>query len=330
MNLKTKYLGFDLKSPLVASASPVSEKVDNIKKMEDNGAAAAVLHSLFQEQVIAEQKDLDYYLTATQHVSAEAQSFFPEPYGYVFGPDEYLEHIKKAKDAVDIPIIASINGSNIGGWTEYAKNMEEAGADAIELNIYNIPTNLSLTAAEIERDYVDIVKAVRSAVKVPLAVKLSPYFTNMANVALKTKEAGADALVLFNRFMQPDIDLEALEISPEASLSHAGLNRVTMRWIALLKGRINADFAATGGNHTGEDAAKMLLVGANVVMMASALLKNGVGHFKTVENELVKWMEKKEYESVEQLQGSMSQEKTPDPSSFERAQYMKALSNYKF
>ena len=330
MNLKTKYLGMELKSPIIASASPVSENIDNIKKLEDVGAGAVVLYSLFQEQVEAEQKDLHYHLSSTESVSAEATSYFPEPDEYKLGPDAYLEHIKKAKSAVKIPVIASLNGSTLGGWTEYAKKIQDAGADALELNIYRIPTALSLSGDKIEQEYVDIVKSVKHAIKIPVAVKLSPYFSNMANMALRLQEAGANALVLFNRFYQPDIDLDNLEVDPKLSLSHSGTSRVAMRWIALLKGRVNTDFAATSGINSGQDVAKMLLVGANVTMLASALLKNGIDYLKVIEKQLVDWMTEKEYTSVEQMIGSMSQFKTPNPGAFERAQYMKALTSYKF
>lgn len=330
MNLKTKYLGMELKSPLVASASPVSESIDNIKKLEDVGAGAIVLYSLFQEQVEAEQKDLHHHLSSTEFVSAEAMSYFPESDEYKVGPDAYLEHIKKAKSAVKIPVIASLNGSTIGGWTDYAKKIQDAGADALELNIYKIPTGLATTGKQVEQEYVDIVKSIKQTINIPVAVKLSPYFSNMANVALRIQEAGANALVLFNRFYQPDIDLENLEVDPKVSLSHSGTSTVAMRWIAMLKGRVNADFAATSGIHTGQDVAKMLLVGANVTMLASALLKNGIDYLKVIENQLVDWMIQKEYTSVEQMIGSMCQLRTPDPSAFERAQYMKAIINYKF
>ncbi|MFC2131061.1 dihydroorotate dehydrogenase-like protein [Bacteroidota bacterium] len=330
MNIKTKYLGMELKSPLVVAASPVSEKIENIKKMEDAGAGAIVLYSLFQEQVAAEQIALHQSISSIEHLSAEAMSYFPEPHDYRVGPDGYLEHIKNAKAIVNIPIIASLNGSTPGGWTEYAKKMQEAGADAIELNLYKIPTDINISGEKIEQEYLDIVKSVCSSVSLPVAVKLSPYFSNMANMALRFKEAGANALVLFNRFYQPDIDLETLEVDPKVSLSHSGISRLAMTWIAILKGRIDVDFAATSGIHTGLDAIKMFMVGANVTMIASALLKNGIEHIRTIEKEMVEWMTEKEYESVEQMTGSMSQSKTPDPGAFERAQYMKALTNYKY
>ncbi|MFH1049475.1 MAG: dihydroorotate dehydrogenase-like protein [bacterium] len=330
MNIKTKYLGMELKSPLVVAASPLSEKIENIKKLEEAGASAIVLHSLFQEQVESEQKELHHFINSTEFVSAEATSYFPEPDEYRLGPEEYLNHIRKAKEAVNIPIIASLNGSSTGGWIDYADIMQEAGADAIELNLYDIPTNLDSPGSDIENRYIDVVKAVRSNIHIPLAVKISPYYSNMANMALRFKEAGADALVMFNRFYQPDINLDELEVEPKVALSHSGSSRLAMRWIAILKGRVNLDFAATSGIHTGKDVIKSLLVGANAVMLASALLKNGIDYLKVIEKEMVDWLTKNEYKSVEQMIGSMSQMKTPNPGDFERAQYMKALKNYVF
>jgi dihydroorotate dehydrogenase (fumarate) len=330
MDLKTEYLGMKLNSPLVASASPVSESIDNIKKMEDAGASAVVLYSLFEEQLRAEQHEVHYHTTAATHSFAESLTYFPEPDEYRLGPEGYLEHIRKAKTATDIPIIASLNGSTPGGWAEYANKMQEAGADAIELNIYSIPTAMDMYGEEVEESYLDILHTVKSVVTIPVAVKLSPYFSNIANMARRLDDAGANGLVLFNRFYQPDIDIDELEVKPEVVLSHSSVGKLPMRWIGILKGRIVADLAATTGIHTGADAVKMLLAGANVTMMCSAILKNGIGHFKTVQGELVKWMEEKEYERVSDMIGAMSMLKTPNPGAYERAQYMKALTNYKF
>jgi len=259
---------------------------------------------------------------------AESLSFFPDVAEYNLGPHEYLEHIRKAKEAVNIPVIASLNGKTPGGWTNYAKLMQDAGADGIELNIYNIPTMAEQTAEQLENNYIEIVKAVKSAVSIPVAVKLSPFFSNMANFAKKLDETSVDALVLFNRFYQPDINLEQLEVEPHIVLSNPTEMRLPMRWIAILKGRVFADLAATSGIHYGEDVIKMLLVGANVTMLCSTLLRYGIEHLKDIQEEVVEWMEEREYESVTQLQGSMSQLNVADPSSFERAQYMKALNNY--
>ncbi len=328
MNLKTNFLGKELKNPLVVSANPLSESLDNIKQMEDAGASAVVLYSLFEEQLTLEQKSLYYHTTQGTESFAEALSYFPEPDEYKLGPDEYLNHIRKSKEAVDIPIVASLNASTPGGWAEYAKDMEAAGADAIELNIYNVPTEFDKSADELENSYLEILKTVKSHIKIPVALKLSPYFTNMASTAKKFDEAGADALVLFNRFYQPDINLDELEIEPNIILSDSSDIRIALRWIAILKYRIKADFAATGGVHTAEDVIKLMMVGANVAMMTSALLKYGINHISTVLTDLQTWMNDKEYESIMQMQGSMSKQKAADATKFERAQYMKALTNY--
>lgn len=328
MNLKTNYLGMELKNPLVVSANPLSESIDNIKQMEDAGAGAVVLYSLFEEQLTLEQRSLHYHTTQGTESFAEALSYFPEPDEYKLGPDEYIKHIIKAKEAVDIPIIASLNASAPGSWAEYAKNMEGAGADAIELNIYNVPTEFDVSADQLENSYLEILKAVKKHVNIPVAVKLSPYFTNMASTAKKFDEAGANALVLFNRFYQPDINLEELEVEPSIVLSDSSEIRLALRWIAILKYRLKADLAGTGGVHTAEDVLKLMMVGANVTMMASALLKYGINHLETVLNDLQTWMHNKEYDSIEQMQGSMSKQKEKNATQFERAQYMKALTNY--
>jgi dihydroorotate dehydrogenase (fumarate) len=310
------------------SASPLSEKIDNIRKMEDCGAGALVIYSLFEEQIKLEELELDYHTTFGTEGYAESLTYFPDHDEYRVGPDEYLEHIRRAKEAVNIPVIASLNGSTEGGWIEYARKMEEAGADALELNIYYIPTNMDLSGEDVEATYLHILRAVKNTVSIPVALKISPFFSNMANMAKKLDDAGANALVLFNRFYQPDIDLENLEVFPNLLLSSPAAMRLPMRWIAILTGKIRADLAGTGGIHTGEDAIKILMVGANVTMFCSALLRNGIGHLKTIESEMVNWLKVKEYESVEQMIGSMSQKKVKDPSAFERAQYMKAIKNY--
>lgn len=328
MDLRTKYMGMTLKSPLVVSACPLSKTLDGIKKIEDAGAAAFVMYSLFEEQIELEQKELYATTTMGSESFAESLSYFPDVAEYNLGPDEYLEHIRKAKESVSIPVIASLNGKTTGGWTRYAKLMEEAGADAIELNIYNIPTLTELKGEDLEKNYIEIVKSVKDNVSIPVAVKLSPFFTNFANFAKKLDEIGTDALVLFNRFYQPDINLDELEVEPHIVLSNPTEMRLPMRWIAILKGRIFADLAATSGIHYGEDVIKMLLVGANVTMLCSSLLRYGVEHLKDIQEEMVEWLEEREYESVMQLQGSMSQLNVADPSSFERAQYMKAINNY--
>lgn len=330
MDLSTTYMGLNLRSPLVVSASPLSEDINNIKKMEEAGASAVVLYSLFEEQIIRDQQELHHHTTAGTHSFAESLTYFPEPDEYRAGPEEYLNHIRKAKEAVKIPVIASLNGTTAGGWTEYAKKFQDAGADAIELNVYYIPTDMKMNGTEVEDTYIDILKAVKSSVTVPVAIKLSPYFSNMANMAKKLDEAGADALVLFNRFYQPDVDLEALEVKPTVQLSYSTAARLPMTWVGILKGKIKADLAGTGGLHSGHDLLKMLMVGANVGQFCSALLKNGIFYLTDVEKEMVEWMTEHDYTSVKQMIGSMSQKNLPDPSSFERAQYMKALTHYKF
>lgn len=329
MDLTTKYLGLDLRSPLVPAASPLSIEVDNLKQMEDAGAGAVVLESLFEEQLRADRAELAESLEQGTESFAEALTYFPEPLEFKLGPETYLEHIAAAKRTLKIPVIASLNGSTLGGWTDYARQIQGAGADALELNIYAIPTDPDTTAAEVEDTYVKIVQSVKEQLTIPVAVKVSPFFTNFANVAKRLDAAGADALVLFNRFYQPDIDLQNLEVVPNILLSTPMAMRLPLRWIAILYGRVKADLAATSGVHRATDALKMLMAGAAVTTMASALLRHGIKHLATVESEIRQWMEEHEYESVAQMRGSMSQQSCPDPSSFERAQYMKAISSFK-
>ncbi len=326
MDLTTTYLGKTLPSPLVASASPLSESIDNIKKLEDAGISAIVLYSLFEEQIEQEEYELHYHLEQGTESFAEALSYFPEPDDFKTGTEGYLEHIHYAKSAVDVPIIASLNGNSIGGWTDFASLIEQAGADALELNIYDIPTDIHMTGAQVEASYIKIVESVKSAVSIPVAVKLSPYYSNMANMAKRYADAGADALVLFNRFYQPDINLETLEIVPNVKLSTAQALRLPLRWIGLLYGKVEVDFAATSGVHSAEDVIKLLMVGANVTMMASSLLRYGVDHVRVIEEGIRQWMETNEYESIELMQGSMSQQNMRDATAFERAQYMRAIS----
>jgi dihydroorotate dehydrogenase (fumarate) len=329
MDLTTTYLGLRLRTPLVPSASPLSEQVDNIRQLEDAGAAAVVLYSLFEEELVHEQRMLQFHLEAHTDTFAEALSFFPAPPRHTVGPEEYLNHIHRAKAAVDIPIIASLNGSSLGGWTTFAQQIEQAGADALELNVYTIPTDPGQPGAAVEQMVLEILRAVKGAVHIPVAIKLSPFFSNMAAMAQQLDEAGADGLVLFNRFYQPDIDLETLEVWPHVLLSTPQDLRLPLRWISILDGRITADLAATGGVHDAADVVKLLLVGARVTMMASALLRHGIGHLRLVEQRLQQWLEDHEYESVRQLQGSLSQRHAPDPGAFERAQYLRALRSYR-
>lgn len=324
-DLTTNYLGIQLRTPLVPSASPLSQEVSSIRRMEDAGAAAVVLYSLFEEQLRQESLELDHHLSAGTESFAESLSYFPQASEYRLGPEGYLEHIRKAKEAVRIPIIASLNGATAGGWAEYAKEIEEAGADALECNIYSIPTDPDVSSAQVEQTYIDIVKAVKNTVSIPVAVKVSPFFSNLANMAKRLDQAGADGLVLFNRFYQPDIDLEELEIRPNVLLSTPQALRLPLTWIGILYGRVQASLAATSGVHDPQDAIKLLMVGANVTMICSALLRNGINHLRYLEQGIREWMERREYESVGQMQGSMSQLKCPDPGAFERAQYMRAV-----
>jgi dihydroorotate dehydrogenase (fumarate) len=329
MELMTTYMGLKLNSPLVASASPLSETVDGIKRLEDAGAGAVVLFSLFEEQLRLEQLALHHHLTYGTDSFAEAVSYFPQPQEFKATSVKYLELIRKAKASTELPIIASLNGTTPGNWVKFAQQIQDAGADALELNLYSIPTDPTITGAQVEQNDIDIVRLVTTSIHIPVAVKLSPYFSNMANMAKRFDEAGASALVLFNRFYQPDIDLETLEVRPNILLSTPAAQRLPMRWIAILYGHLNADLAATGGIHSGQDAVKMLLAGATVTMMASALLRNGVAHIRTVENELRQWMTEHEYETVAQMRGALSQLNADDPTAYERAQYMKALTYYR-
>ncbi|MBH8551737.1 dihydroorotate dehydrogenase-like protein [Nostocaceae cyanobacterium CENA357] len=329
MDLSTTYMGMKLRSPLVPSASPLSEDIDNIRQMEDAGAAAVVMHSLFEEQLRLERFELHHHLTQGTESFAEALTYFPDSINFRVGPETYLEHIHKAKQKVNIPIIASLNGSSVGGWTNYAKQIQQAGADALELNIYYVPTDMELTSEQIEQTYIDILSAVKAVVTIPLAVKLSPYLTNTANMAKRLDEVGADALVMFNRFYQPDINLNLLDIEPNVLLSTPQSMRLPLRWIAILYGRIHADLAATSGIHRGDDALKMLMAGAKITMLCSVLLRHGINHIRVIEQEMREWMQKHKYESVQLMQGSISQKHCPNPSAFERAQYMRSITTYK-
>lgn len=329
MDLTTQYLGLTLDSPLVPSASPLSENVDTVRRLEDAGAAAVVMHSLFEEQLTDESHRLDHYLDYGTDSFAEALSYFPEAGHYHVGPDQYLNHIRRSKEAVSIPIIASLNGISNGGWTNYAKLIESAGADALELNIYYIPTSTSMTGAQVEQRYVDIVSSVRDKISIPIAVKLGPQFSSPANMAFRLVEAGADGLVLFNRFYQPDLDLEALEVASHLVLSARHEMLLPLRWIAILNGRVDADLALTTGVHGHIDVIKGLMAGARVTMMASELLRNGIDRIGEIRRDLVEWMQTKGYESVMQMQGSMSQRHVAEPSAFERANYMKVLQSWR-
>jgi len=325
MNLKTKYLGLTLRTPLVPSASPLSESLDNIKRMEDAGAAAVVMHSLFEEHISLERQQFLHHLTEGTESYSEALTYVPDIHDLMVGPETYLDEIRAAKAAVSIPIIASLNGSSAGGWTDYARRIEEAGADALELNIYWIPTDLELTGADVEARYLEIVSHIKAVVSIPVAVKLSPFFSNFANMAKQLVDKGADGLVLFNRFYQPDINLELLDVTPNIFLSSPMAMRLPLRWIALLYGRLKLDLAGTSGIHSGRDVVKMLMAGADVTMLCSILIRRGINYLTLVEHELAEWLEKNEYDSVEQLKGSLSQLKCPTPEAFERAQYVRGI-----
>jgi len=329
MDLTTTYLGMTLRTPLVPSASPLSSELDNIKRMEDAGAAAVVFYSLFEEQLSQDRYELHHHLTQGTESFAEALTYFPEPAQFHLGPDAYLDHIRKAKEAVDIPIIASLNGASIGGWTSHARLMQQAGADALELNVYYIPTDMQQTADAVEQTYIDILRAVKSSVTVPVALKIGPFFSNMAHMARRLDEAGADALVLFNRFYQPDIDLDALEVRPHVLLSTPQAMRLPLTWIGILYGRVGADLAATSGIHDPQDVLKLLMVGAQVTMLCSVLLQRGIDHIRILERGMCEWLETNEYTSVRQMQGSMSQKNCANAAAFERAHYVSALHNYK-
>jgi dihydroorotate dehydrogenase (fumarate) len=329
MDLSTSYLGLKLKNPLVPSASPLSHTLDGMKRLEDAGASAIVMFSLFEEQIAHEAAELDHYLNYGKESFAEALTYFPAAQDYTSDPDEYVELVRKAKASLGIPIIGSLNGISGGGWTSYAKRIADAGADAIELNVYYIPTDPDVQSTDVEDRYLEVLHSVKHAVKIPVAMKLSPWFSAMASMAKRLETAGADGLVLFNRFYQPDIDLEALEVRPNVNLSSSNALRLPLRWIAILHGRLKLSLAATSGIHTAQDVVKMVMAGADVTMLCSALLKNGPNHLAQVLADLHQWMLEHEYVSVQQMKGSMSQKAIADPAAFERANYVKALHSYK-
>jgi len=326
--LTTTYLGLTLKNPLVASASPLSKKVDTVRRLEDAGISAVVMYSLFEEQISHESHALDHFLSHGSESFAEALTYFPDLDHYNVGPDEYLNLIRKLKQSVSIPVVGSLNGVSAGGWVDHARMIEQAGADALELNIYYLPTDAALTAAELEQAYVDLVAAVRKQIRIPLAVKLSPYFTALPHFASALVGAGANALVLFNRFYQPDLDIETLEVLPTLDLSTSAELRLPLRWTALLYGRIKADLALTTGVHTATDVVKATMAGANVTMLASELIAHGPARAAEIVADLEQWLVKYEYTSIKQMRGSMSQQNVAEPAAFERANYMKALQSF--
>jgi len=327
MDLKSNYLGLELKNPIVPSAGPLTADVNKIRLMEDNGAAAVVLYSLFEEQIEHESLELFHYTTTHNEAYQEAQNYFPEWSEYKAGPDQYLEHIRKAKEAVSIPVIASLNGHSAGGWTKFAKLMQEAGADALELNIYNLVSDLEKAGTEVEKEYAEIVRSVTSEVNIPVSVKIGPFFSSIGNMAKQLEDSGAKGIVLFNRFYQPDIDLEKLEVVPNVLLSTPWAMRLPLRWTAILHGRTNLDIAATSGICNELDVLKMTMAGASVTQMLSCLLKFGIPHIKDVLVKIERWMVDHEYESLNQMRGSMSYRNVKDPSVFARANYMKVLNS---
>ncbi len=329
VDLTTKYLGLSLKNPIVPSASPLSKKLSSIRQLEDAGAAAITMYSLFEEQIDIEALAQHEFLEQTTFMSAEATAYFPKIADYDRGPDGYLEHIHEAKTAVDIPIIGSLNGVTTGGWTRYAKLIEQAGADALELNVYLIPTRVNLTGDGVENTYLEILREVKAQVKIPVAMKLNPFFSAIPNVAHRLDHAGADGLVLFNRFYQPDFDLEELAVVPHLVLSNSNEMRLPLRWIAILYGHVKASLALTTGVHSAEDAVKAILAGADIVNVASLLLERGPAAATGLVNGLTQWMEGHEYESVSQMKGALSQRNVAEPAAFERANYMKILGSWK-
>jgi dihydroorotate dehydrogenase (fumarate) len=328
VDLTTTYLGLKLKNPLVASPSPLSEKVENVKRMEEAGISAVVLYSLFEEQIIHESLELDYFLNRGTESFAEALTYFPDVGRYTLAPEKYIHTLEKTKQAVNIPVMGSLNGVSTGGWIEYGRKIQDAGADALELNLYYLPTDLSITASQLEDNYIKLVSDMRTSIKIPLAIKLAPFFTALPNFANRLVEAGADGLVLFNRFYQPDLDIENLEVVPNLVLSNSDELRLPLRWIAILYGKVKADLALTSGVHTPQDAIKAIMAGANVAMTTSALLKRGTMAIQQILTGMEDWMTAHEYESVKQMHGSMSQGAVTDSAAFERANYMKVLNSF--
>jgi dihydroorotate dehydrogenase (fumarate) len=329
MDLSTTYLGLRLPHPLMPGASPLADSLDTVKRLEDAGAAAIILRSLFEEQITRERDGLVYHMEVTAATSAEALSYFPAPTEFAFGPAAYCEQIRKIKSAVKVPVIASLNGTTDEGWLSYAKTIQEAGADALELNVYFIATDPKETGAHVEQRTVDILRSVKRAVTIPVAVKLSPFFSSVPNLARRLDEAGADGLVIFNRFYQPDIDVEALEAVPSLHLSDSSELLLRLHWLAILCGQVKASLAATGGVHTGVDAVKAIMAGASAVQVVSRLLEDGPQRLLTIFQGLKHWMEEHDYESLEQMRGSMSLRKSPDAAAFERGNYMKVLRSWK-
>ena len=330
MDLTTKYLGLTLPHPIVPSAAqPLSKDLDSLKRLEDGGAAAVVVYSLFEEQIRTEADNLEHFLTHGTESYAEALSYFPAAEQYISGPEEYLAHIQKAKESLSIPVVGSLNGHSTGGWTEYAKRIEEAGADALELNIYYLPTNPNLSGAQVEQVYLNVLTEVKGRVGIPVAVKLSPYFSSLANFAQRLEDAGADGISMFNRFYQPDIDIEELGVAHTLNLSTSAEVLLPLRWIAILRPQLKMTLSATHGVHTAEDAIKLVMVGADVVHVCAAILKGGPQVIGEIRDGMAAWLTEHDYESLDQARGSMSQASCPEPTAFERAKSMKVVHNYR-
>ena len=329
MNLTTHYMGLTLKNPIVPSASPLSKSIGGIREMEDAGAAAITMYSLFEEQIDAQALALHHFLDHGSESFAEALSYFPREKEFNLGPEGYLELIRQAKEAVDVPVIGSLNGVTTGGWVGYAKKIEQAGADALELNVYLLPTRTDLDGSSVEQVYLDVLRDVKASINIPVAMKVGPFFSAIPNMAQRLDQAGADGLVLFNRFYQPDFDLEELSVTPNLVLSRSSEMRLPLRWIAILYGHVNASLALTTGVHTAEDALKAIMAGADIANVASLLLERGVGAIGELLQGITAWMDEHEYESVAQMKGSLSQRSCAEPAAFERANYMKVLGSYR-
>ena len=330
IDLSTEYLGIKLKNPLVASSSPLCEDIENIKQMEKNGIGAVVLHSLFEEQVLLQEKELDYTLTENTERYAESLSYFPDVDDYHFAPEEYVKYLEKVKKTVNIPIIGSLNGISNSGWLRYSKKIEEAGADALELNIYYLPTRVDISCQKVEEIYLELVKELRKNIGIPLAIKLGPYFNSTVHFSEKLVEAGVDGLVLFNRFYQPDVDLVEMSVSPNLELSSPSELRLRLRWIGILYDKIKADLAVTGGIHTAKDILKSIMVGANVAMMTSVLLEKGIPYIETLVKGTEEWLRRHNYQSIDELRGILTERNVKETDAFERANYMKVLQSYHY
>lgn len=329
MDLSTTYLGFRLPHPLMPGASPMVDSLDTVQRLEEAGAAAIVMHSLFEEQILQEQWATIYHMDVHAESFGEALSYFPRPGEFALGPEQYLAQIARIKKAVHIPVIASLNGTTAGGWVEYARRMEEAGADALELNVYYLATDPEEPAATVEQRTLDILRTVKQSVSIPVAVKLSPFFSSLAHFATELDVAGADALILFNRFYQPDIDIEQLEVTPRLELSNSSELLLRLRWLAILSEKVRCSLAVTGGVHTARDAIRAIMAGAHAVQMVSALLRGGPAYLRAVLDEMSTWMEEHEYTSLRQMRGSMSLARCPDPAAFERANYIRVLQGWR-